>query len=241
MVTVRAFACQRQRLIKKSPAFLDLQSSGRTKCGPNPVMPSGHLMEIKILRNVMADPLYLSLWYPNFDVEEMLPHMLSVLRQFPFSAREPGVSYVAQHPVSWGEATILERRFSPGASPEAAVLVASELLHEDYAYVFEGAWDLWVPGEDRKWQHQPSRVKFIARALDFDEGAWEQEGHIQVDFGLDSSLLQEGVSLTAEAEEHVRSNVHQLVEFTTKIEKKSGASGRLLWSESEENFAQKLI
>jgi hypothetical protein len=189
----------------------------------------------------MADPLYLSLWYPNFDVEEMLPHMLTVLRQFPFSARAPGVNYVALHPVAWSEATVLERRFSPPASPEAAVLAASELLHEDYAYLFEGAWDLWVQGEDKQWQQRPSPVRFIARALDFEGGAWEQEGHIQVDFGLDSLFLQDGVSLTREAEEHVRVNVQQLVEFSTKIEKKSGASGRVLWSESEDNFAQKLV
>ena len=32
-----------------------------------------------------------------------------------------------------------------------------------------------------------------------------------------------------------------LVEFTAKVEKNSGATGRLLWSESEENLAQKLI
>ncbi len=189
----------------------------------------------------MADPLYLSLWYQNFDVEEMLPRMLSVLRQFPFSPQAPGVSYVALHPVSWAEATILERRFSPPASSEAAVLVASELLHQDYAYVFDGAWDIWVRGDDGKWRHQASPVRFIARALDFDEGAWEQEGHIEIDFGLDSSFLQEGVQLDCEAEEHVRANVQQLVDFTNAIEKKSGANGRVLWSESEDNFAQKLV
>jgi len=32
-----------------------------------------------------------------------------------------------------------------------------------------------------------------------------------------------------------------LVEFTAKMESNSGATGRLLWSESEENLAQKLI
>ncbi len=189
----------------------------------------------------MPDPLYLSLWYPNFDVEDMLPRMLSVLRQFPFSVRRPGVAHVALHPVSWGEATILERRFEPGASPEAAVLVASELLHDDYAYVFEAAWDLAIPDQKKQWQPQPANVRFIARAPGFDGGAWEQEGHIQVDFGLDSHFLQEDVALTMEAEEHVRANVRQLVEFTTKAEKGSGASGRLLWSESDDNFAHRLV
>jgi hypothetical protein len=39
----------------------------------------------------------------------------------------------------------------------------------------------------------------------------------------------------------VRANVQKLVEFTGAAEKNSGASARLLWSESEENLAQKLI
>jgi hypothetical protein len=47
--------------------------------------------------------------------------------------------------------------------------------------------------------------------------------------------------LTIEAAARVRANVQKLVEFTGKIEKNSGASARLLWSESDENFAQKLI
>ena len=56
----------------------------------------------------------------------MLPHALAVMRQFPFSAEKPGVTYLALHPVSWNEPTILEQRFRPGVSPEAAVLVASD-------------------------------------------------------------------------------------------------------------------
>jgi hypothetical protein len=31
------------------------------------------------------------------------------------------------------------------------------------------------------------------------------------------------------------------VEFTSKVETNCGVSGRMLWSESEENLAQKLI
>ena len=190
----------------------------------------------------MADPLYLSLWFPSFDVEDMLPRALSVMRQFPFSAQQPGISYVALHPVSWNEATVLEQRFKPGISPEQAVLLASDLLHEDYAYVFEAAWDLWIFSEEqREWSLQPSPVRIVVHGEEFDEGIYRQEGHIEVDFGLDSAFLQEGVKLTLEAESQVRANVQKLVEFSTKAEKSSGASGRLLWSESEENLAQKLI
>jgi hypothetical protein len=190
----------------------------------------------------VADSLYLSFWFSDFDVEDMLPRALSVMRQFPFSVERPGIKYVALNPVSWDEATILEQSFPHGIPPEAAVLVAADLLHEDYAYVFEAAWDLWMLGEGQKeWLLQPSLVRFVVRGQEFDEGAYRQEGHIQVDFGPDSPFLQEHVQLTTEAETQVRANVQKLVEFTTAVEKHAGASGRLLWSEAEENLAQKLI
>jgi hypothetical protein len=70
---------------------------------------------------------------------------------------------------------------------------------------------------------------------------YEQEGHIQVDLGLDSPFLQEDVPMNIEAAARVRANVQKLVEFTSKVEKKAGANARLLWSESDQNFAQRLI
>ncbi|HUJ95801.1 MAG TPA: hypothetical protein VLW84_11095 [Terriglobales bacterium] len=190
----------------------------------------------------MADSLYLSFWFAQFDLEDMMPRALAVMREFPFSAQQPGISYLSLYPVSWNEATILERRFRPGISPEEAVLVASDFLHEDYAYLFEASWDLWnSAAANQAWGRQALPVKFVVHGTEFDGGAFEQEGHIQVDFGLDAPFLQEDVRMTADAEAHVRSNVQKLVDFTTKAEKASGASARLLWSESEENLAQKLL
>ena len=54
-------------------------------------------------------------------------------------------------------------------------------------------------------------------------------------------VLHEEVEFTSETADRVRINVQRLVEFTAKMESNSGATGRLLWSESEENLAQKLI
>jgi hypothetical protein len=191
---------------------------------------------------IVADPLYLSLWFSSFELDEMLPRALAVMRQFPFSAQRAGISYAAVYPVSQSEPTILEQRFNPGIPPEEALGIASDFLHEDYAYLFEGFWDLWVfDGEREEWLQRASLVKFLVHGVDFDEGTYQQEGHIQVDFGLDLPFLQEEVKLTSEAEGRVRANVHRLVEFTSKAEKASGATGRLLWSESEENFAQRLV
>jgi hypothetical protein len=190
----------------------------------------------------VADSLYLSLWFPSFELDEMLPRALAVMRQFPFSARQPGINYLALYPVSWNEPTVFEQRLSPGVPPDEAALLASDLLHEDYAYLFEAFWDLWIYSRERQeWTQEPSLVKILIHGVEFEEAAYQQEGHIQVDFGIDLPFLQDEVQLTAEAETRVRDNVQKLVDFTNKAEKSSGASGRLLWSESEENFAQKLI
>jgi hypothetical protein len=190
----------------------------------------------------MADSLYLSLWFPSFDEAEILPRTVSVLRQIPFSAARDGVTYSAIQPVSWSEPTILERRYRPGVTPEEAVAEVAEFLHDDYAYIFEAYWDLWTPPEGaNKWVLEPSLVRLTAHGMEFEERAADETGHIQIDFGLDTSFLHEELELTGDAERNIQSNVHKLVEFTAKVEKNAGATGRLLWSESEENLAQKLI
>jgi hypothetical protein len=190
----------------------------------------------------MTDSLYLSLWFPSFDEPEILPRTVSVLRQLPFSSSLEGVTYAAIQPISWSEPTIFERRFRPPVAPEEAAAEVADFNHSDYAYIFEAYWDLWMPPEGaEKWVLEPSLVRVVAHGSEFEERAAEQAGHIQIDFGLDASFLHEEVKFTAEAERNIRSNVQKLVEFTANVEKKAGATGRLLWSESEENLAQKLI
>jgi len=192
----------------------------------------------------VPDPLHLSLWFPSFTENDMMLHTLSVLRQFPFSEQRPGVTYLAVHPVSWSEPTVLERRFTPPVAPEEAIHVASDLLHGDYAYTFDAAWDLWTPDPQTsiQWNLVPSRVRFIAQGNEFEDGAWEGTGHVDIDFGLDSPFLYEELQLTPEAEQRVRTNVGKLVDFTTKIDRNCGTNSRLLWSDSDaDNLAQKLI
>ncbi len=191
----------------------------------------------------MADSLYLSLWFPSFEEPEIMPRVLSVLKQFPYSTEFPGVGYLGVHPVAWDQPIIFQETFDYCAEPERAITVASEFLHDDYAYVFEVLWDLWNPSEEREgiWIDRPSRVRLIASGLSFDEASYRENGHIQVDFGLDTPFLFEDVPLTSQAEMKVKANVQKLVSFTAAVEKNCAVSGRLLWSESEENLAQKLI
>ena len=175
----------------------------------------------------------------------MLPRLLSVLRQFPFSSYRPGIGYLGVHSVSWNEPLLFEQTFDSGAEPEPALTLASEFLHEDNAYELEILWDLWVPVQegdlDTTWETRPQTVRLTAFGIKFEDGTYEENGHIQVDFGLDGPFLYEEVEFTQAVEQRIKANVQKLVAFTTAVEINCGISGRILWSESEDNLAQKLI
>jgi hypothetical protein len=190
----------------------------------------------------MPDSLYLNLWFGRSELVENLAHAVTVMRQIPASTQLSGISSVAVHPISWSEATILEQRFRPGIPAEDAATIAAGLPHEDYAYVFEAHWDLWAPQPPQTdWVLQPSPVRVIVRGEEFEDGEAEAQGEVQMDFGTDTPFLHEELQFSAELEARVRANVQKLVDFTTAVEKNSGAKTRLLWSESEENLAQKLV
>jgi hypothetical protein len=193
----------------------------------------------------MADRLYLSIWFPSFREQEMMPRLLSVLRLVPFSAQRPGIGYLGVHSISWNEPLLFEQTFNSRVEPDRALTLASEFLHEDNAYELEVLWDLWVPikeGDlDPKWEQRPQIVKLTAFGAKFEDATYQQNGHIQVDFGLDEPFLYEEVEFTRPVEQRIKSNVQKLVNFTNAVETNCGISGRVLWSESEDNLAQKLI
>jgi len=190
----------------------------------------------------MADPLYLSLWFPTFRAEEMLVRALGVLQQFPFAPATPGIAYVAVQPISYSEPSILERRFIPPATPQQAMEAVQEFAHEDYAITFEAYWELWTPAsEGGQWSRREHKVSFILLGVEFDEGIYTEYGHVEIDFGLDFSFLFEELDLLPADQQRVRENVAQLIAFTHALEKHCQLTGRVLWSESEENLAQKLV
>jgi hypothetical protein len=197
----------------------------------------------------MADRLYLSLWYPNFRLPALAPAIVSVLKQFAGEGGTLRVQAAAAYPVSWNEAPFYQRIYEETevreSAPERAVAEATEILHDDFAYEFEFKWDLWlaetVGGLDPTWKQQPVRVHVVGFGPNFDEGAYEQNGEVRVDFGLDTPFLLEELELDQVAEEYVKRNVQKLVEVTNAIQENCGISSRLLWSDSGENLAQKLI
>jgi hypothetical protein len=196
----------------------------------------------------MADTLYLSLWYPNLRLAALPDKLVAVLGAFAVHGGEARVYATTVWPVSWSESPVFQRVYGPGergAEIRATVEEALELLHEDYAYEFQIGWSLWelevgTAGLDDRWVREPRLVRVTGFGPLFDEGAYEQDGHIRVDFGSDAPFLEEDADLDGVGARHVEENVRQLVELTAAVEKGSGATARLLWSELGESLAQRL-
>ena len=198
----------------------------------------------------MADQLDLSLWYAHFRCAELPAALERVLRQFGAVSGQEKVRAATVYQGSWQEAQVYQRVYgekdSPEeAKPEFAIAGATEMLHADYAYELEMMWELWVAdaggGLDAVWKKEPRVVRITGLGPEFDEGSFEQNGQIRIDLGSDTPFLQEEVELNEEGAEYVKQNVQKLVDLTTAIQKNAGAATRLLWSESGENLAQKLI
>lgn len=200
----------------------------------------------------MSDQLYLSLWYPNFRLIGLPAALEKIMDIFGGVAGSSRVKAAAAYPMSWNEAAAYQRIYDDehepdveASQPRYAISAATEMLHDDFAYEFELIWELWTPenaaGLDPIWKKEPAIVRITGYGPEFDEGAYEQNGHIRVDFGPDTPFLQREVSLDKEAAEHVKQNVQMLVDFTNEVQLHAGISSRLLWSESGESLAQKLI
>lgn len=195
----------------------------------------------------MSDSLYLSLWYPNLRLAALADKLAAVLTTFAAHGGSARVYAATAWPVSWSETPVFHRVYGAGergAEPRQAVEEVLELLHDDYAYEFQIGWELWeletaAEGKGR-WVKQSRLVRVTGFGPLFDEGSYEQDGHVRVDFGTDAAFLEEGAELDTEAARHIGENVRQLVALVTAIEKESGATARLLWSEMGESLAQRL-
>src|ERR1700691_6771728 len=163
----------------------------------------------------MADRLYLSLWFPNFRLPALAPAIVSVLKQFSGAGTPLRVRAAAAYPISWNEAPFYQRIYEEDegkeSAPEVAVAEATEILHDDFAYEFELKWDLWVAetvgGLDPNWKQEPVVVRVVGFGPQFDEGAYEQNGQVRVDFCLDTPFLLEEIDLDQVGAEHVKRNV----------------------------------
>ena len=165
---------------------------------------------------------------------------------------------------------------------EAAVAEATEQLHDDMAYEFEMRWQLWIPDgqesafsgfgiaadetdadpdldpssldiSDSGWRLRAHTVRILGFGPSFDVAGYEQNGHVLVDFGIDTPWVPDLVlsaplpptpedeALDETTQIHIQQNIEKLLAFTLLVEKNCGISSRLLWTESGKPLAEKLI
>jgi len=214
----------------------------------------------------MADIIYLSIWLHNFSETNMMQLWQRVIETFPASAVFPGVRSVTIYPFNWAETPVFERSFGEGISAEEAVSLASEFLHEDYAYEAEMIWDLWArtdaaeaagdgqPSEQgdviSAWRAAPASVLLACLGPQFESEAPEDRADIQIRFGLDTPFLPPDGDAIAEddldfdpdeAEVRTRENLQQLVGFVHRLDEVLPLKKRVLWCDSGENLAEKIL
>lgn len=180
----------------------------------------------------VPDRLYLSYSLPAFEPSSMLKPFETMLRKFPFSKLVPGVVLrgYALEPV---EPPLFETRFEDGTAIAGMVEAARDWIRADHAFEAYGAWDLWQ--WDGDWNVAPARVSLWCLGPDFDD--WHGD-HLRIEFGVDSLFLPApGIKGSARFAE---SNLRSLLRLTQDLDLVLSPRSRRLWSESGENFAERL-
>lgn len=181
----------------------------------------------------MADRLTLSCWIRGFHPLAMVGHWEKFLQAFPFSKLHKGLTTCRVLAVGASEPPIFENAYPAPFDPQTAVLVAREYQHEDCAYQVDCAWDLMQFNRD--WNLSPSPVSLWCFGPQFENESGE---HMRIEFGLEDPFLparNEAISVRV-----AQANLRSLTKLVQDIEKRLPIEKRVLWSESGQNFAERV-
>jgi hypothetical protein len=181
----------------------------------------------------MADQLFLSYWIRGFSANSMLRHYEKLLHQFPFSVLTKAEAILQIRAVDEHEPVLVELPFLSPPELEALVATCRDFQNEDSCFQLETAWDLWRYEGD--WKLEPSRVTLSCFGPSYPS---EEGENLRMELGLESHFLPDpdlpnGLYMA-------RSNLRSLMTLVHKIDDALPASKRRLFSESGENFAEKL-
>lgn len=181
----------------------------------------------------MADQLYLSYWLTQYSGETMLRHYEKMLKLFPFSRLARQASTFKVIPVDLSEAAVLEVAFPPPVPMEDVLTAARDFLNPDSCYWLDSWWDLWQFEGD--WRLEPSRVALCCFGPEFER---ENDEHLRIEFGIDANFLpQPSIENSLPL---VQSNIKSLLKLVHDLDDALPVETRRLWSESGENFSEKL-
>jgi hypothetical protein len=182
----------------------------------------------------MPDRLCLSLWLREFDERTMLGRFRDLLRIVPFSALRPGIAALRIYALDFAEPALSEQMFAGDVDADTVVDLAEEFPERDCAYLVEGWWDLWR--YDGSWQLAPSPVVLTCFGPQFEN---EIGDHLRLELGAEERFLPlEGVPQSAR---RAHSNLQSIVRLAREIERALPIERQNLWSESGEDFAERLM
>lgn len=186
----------------------------------------------------------------------MLRHYEKLLRLFPFSrlAKQPSTFKVIA--VNYSEPIVLEVPYPPPVPIDDILAAAKEFQNPDACYRLETWWDLWHFSTD--WKLEPTRVALGCFGPDFDQGTagfhpaqqaavTEFPGSaenpsvncaLEIEFGIDAHFLPQPE--LPDSPRLIQSNIKSLLKLVHDLDDALPVETRKLWSESGENFAEKL-
>jgi hypothetical protein len=181
----------------------------------------------------MADQLYLSYTLQKYSEETMLRYFEKLAKLFPFSrlARHPSTFKVT--PVNHTEPAVLEVPVPAPVAIDQVLAAARDFQNADVCYRLDTWWDLWQ--FDGEWKLTPARAALVCFGPDFER---EDDTHLEIEFGIDAHFLPQpelaGSLLT------IQSNIKSLLKLVHDLDDALPVETRRLWSESGENFSEKL-
>jgi hypothetical protein len=181
----------------------------------------------------MADQLYLSYWLRNFNEQSMLRSFEKLLRLFPFSRLTKQPSTFKMSAVDTTEPVLVEIPYPPPLEVDDVLAAAKDFQNADACYRLETWWDLWQFETD--WQLTPSRVTLCCFGPEYQH---EDDDHLGIEFGLDAQFLPQPDLPNSLA--MIQSNIKSLLKLVHDLDDALPVETRRLWSESGENFSEKL-
>ena len=70
-------------------------------------------------------------------------------------------------------------------NPAGIIDIAREHLHSDSCYEVQCHWDLWVFDAEGRWKNEPHVMEIFCNCRDYDNGLWEERGHLEVRLGFE--------------------------------------------------------
>lgn len=217
----------------------------------------------------MANHAFASFWLREYTEETMLERFGSFVATVPFSATRRGFTELVVRAVGASESPVAE--FDARSRPlEAGELVeiAREYVHDDSCFEVQAHWDLWTYEQTSgRWQLGPQPLEIYCSGEAYDEGAWRENGHLQVDAGFEhlftghAGLLgirphagappehpaeKEFLDAMAKPEslrayhEKTRENIRKLMHWASQVEAAVPVERFQMWSEGEENFEARM-